>query len=36
LDARGLTADDLVVPVEVLTSDEIATLLDEQDVVLSF
>ena len=36
LEARGLTADDLVVPVEVLTSDEIATLLDEQDVVLSF
>jgi len=36
MEARGLTVDDLVVPVEVLTSEEMATLLDEQDVVLSF
>ena len=36
MEARGLTVDDLVVPVEVLTSVEMATLLDEQDVVLSF
>ena len=36
MEARGLTEDDLVVPVEVLTSEEMATLMDEQDVVLSF
>jgi len=36
LDARGLTADDLVVPVEVLTSAEIRDLMEEQDVVLTF
>lgn len=36
LEARGLTEDDLIVPVEVLTSEEMATLMDEQDVVLSF
>lgn len=36
LEARGLTEDDLIVPVEVLTSEEMATLMEEQDVVLSF
>lgn len=36
LEARGLTEDDLIVPVEVLTSAEMATLMEEQDVVLSF
>jgi len=36
LDARGLTKDDLLVPVEVLTSAEIGALMDEQDVVISF
>jgi tRNA 2-thiouridine synthesizing protein C len=36
LEARGLSEDDLIVPVEVLTSEEMATLMDEQDVVLSF
>lgn len=36
MEARGLTEDDLIVPVEVLTSEEMATLMDEQDVVLSF
>lgn len=36
LEARGLTEDDLLVDVEVLTAEEMATLLDEQDVVLSF
>ncbi|HCA27954.1 MAG TPA: sulfurtransferase complex subunit TusC [Betaproteobacteria bacterium] len=36
LDARGLTEDDLLVPVEVLTSAEIGALMDEQDVVISF
>ena len=36
MQARGLTEDDLLVPVEVLTSAEMATLMAEQDVVLSF
>lgn len=36
LDARGLTADDLIVDVEVLDTAEMAALLAEQDVVLSF
>lgn len=36
LDARGLTEDDLLIDVEVLTAEEMATLMDEQDVVLSF
>jgi tRNA 2-thiouridine synthesizing protein C len=35
MDARGLTVDDLVVPVEVKTSLELQDLMDEQDVVLS-
>lgn len=36
LDARGLTADDLVVPVQVLSRAEMAKLIDSQDVVLTF
>ena len=36
LEARGLTTDDLIVDVEVLDSAEMAALLEEQDVVLSF
>jgi tRNA 2-thiouridine synthesizing protein C len=36
LEARGLSKDDLLVPVEVLSSAEIADLMDKQDVVLSF
>jgi len=36
MDARGLTAEDLVVPVEVLTSAQIRDLVEEQDVVLTF
>lgn len=36
LESRGLTEEDLIVDVEVLTSEEMATLMDEQDVVLSF
>jgi len=35
MDARGLTADDLVVPVEILTSTELQDLMDAQDVVIS-
>jgi tRNA 2-thiouridine synthesizing protein C len=34
--ARGMTEDDLNVPVEVKTSEEIGRLMEEQDVVLSF
>jgi len=36
LDARGLSEADLLVPVEVLGSSEMAALMAEQDVVLSF
>jgi tRNA 2-thiouridine synthesizing protein C len=34
--ARGLSEDDLIVDVEVLSSAEMADLMAEQDVVLSF
>ncbi|MCU0295820.1 MAG: sulfurtransferase complex subunit TusC [Candidatus Nanopelagicales bacterium] len=36
MEARGLTEDDFVVPVQVLGSKELADLMEEQDVVLSF
>lgn len=36
LEARGLSEDDLVVPVEVLDTDELRSLMDEQDVILTF
>jgi tRNA 2-thiouridine synthesizing protein C len=36
LAARGLTEDDLIVDVTVLSSAELGRLMDEQDVVLSF
>jgi len=36
LEARGLTEDDLVVPVQVMSSSEIGKLMEQQDVVLSF
>jgi tRNA 2-thiouridine synthesizing protein C len=36
LEARGLSKADLLVPVEVLSSSELADLTAEQDVVLSF
>lgn len=36
MDARGLTADDLVVPVEVMAAAELSNLMEEQDVILSF
>ncbi len=35
MEARGLTVDDLVVPVEVLTSEEMKALMSKQDVILS-
>lgn len=36
LDARGFTEDDLLVPVEVMTSEQIRDLMEDQDVILSF
>ncbi len=35
MEARGLDADDLIVGVEVLGTDELSALMDRQDVVLS-
>lgn len=35
LEARGLTADDLIVPVEVLSATELQDIMAAQDVVLS-
>ncbi len=35
LEARGLTADDLIIPVEVLSSEELREIIDKQDVVIS-
>jgi tRNA 2-thiouridine synthesizing protein C len=36
LDARGLAAEDLVVDVTVLSSEEMGALMETQDVVVSF
>ncbi len=36
LEARGLTTDDLVLDPDVLTSEQLAQVLAEQDVVLPF
>jgi len=36
LAARGLTADDLCVPVEIMSRAELGKKMEEQDVVLSF
>ena len=36
MEARGMTEDDLSVAVEVKTAEEIARLMEEQDVILSF
>jgi len=35
LEARGLSADDLVIPVEVLAADELREVMAQQDVVIS-
>jgi tRNA 2-thiouridine synthesizing protein C len=35
LEARGLTSDDLIIPVEVLTSEEMREIVAQQDVVIS-
>ena len=36
VDDRGLTADDLMIPVEVVDRDAIAKVMAEQDVILPF
>jgi tRNA 2-thiouridine synthesizing protein C len=36
LEARGLTADNLLVPVEVLSAAQMGALMAEQDVVIGF
>jgi tRNA 2-thiouridine synthesizing protein C len=36
LEARGLTEADLVVPVQVVSVERMAEIMDEQDVILSF
>jgi tRNA 2-thiouridine synthesizing protein C len=36
LEARGLTADNLLVPVEILSAAQMGALMAEQDVVISF
>ena len=35
LDARGLSSDDLIIPVEVLTSEQMREIMAQQDVVIS-
>jgi tRNA 2-thiouridine synthesizing protein C len=36
LEARGLSEDDLVVPVEVVSAQRMAEIMEDQDVILSF
>lgn len=36
LESRGLSTDNLLVPVEVLNPAQIAELMDQQDVIISF
>jgi tRNA 2-thiouridine synthesizing protein C len=36
LQARGLAADDLVGPVEVVSAERMAEIMEQQDVILSF
>jgi len=36
LEARGLTEDDLIVPVEILDAQQMRELMDDQDVILTF
>ena len=36
MESRGLTADDMIVPVEILDKDALASLMEEQDVIMSF
>ena len=36
MNERGLSADDLIVPVEMLDANQMADLMEEQDVILTF
>lgn len=36
LESRGLTTDDLVVPVQIVDKEQLAELMEEQEVILSF
>ncbi|MGD8614963.1 MAG: sulfurtransferase complex subunit TusC [Gammaproteobacteria bacterium] len=36
LESRGLTTDDLLVPVQVVDKDQLTALMEEQEVILSF
>ena len=36
MEARGLTPDDLVVPVEILNTGQVSDLIEEQEVILNF
>jgi len=36
LEARGLTAEDLIVPVEMMSGEELAKRMEDQDVVVGF
>lgn len=36
MESRGLTAEDMIVPVEVLSKDELTSLMEDQDVILTF
>jgi len=36
LESRGLSGDDLVIPVEILSAAEISELMDAQDVIVTF
>lgn len=36
MESRGITTDDLVVPVQVVDKDQLAELMEEQEVILSF
>ncbi len=36
MEERGLTQEDLIVPVEVLDTQQLADLMEEQEVILSF
>jgi len=36
MDSRGLTAEDMIVPVEILSKDQLTSLMEDQDVILTF
>ncbi|MFA7586362.1 MAG: sulfurtransferase complex subunit TusC [Novosphingobium sp.] len=36
MESRGLSVDDMIVPVEMLSKDELTSLMEEQDVIMSF